>query len=383
MALERIVPDGGVQADGGVLDVFTSPGPQFFVGPTAVHVTPPAEGSSLEPDAAYVSSGAGLFVVTGVRDFGTAQVTAIPGPRPFYRALHATPVSGSDVLFGLHGNGVDAIETTAGSAILPDVIGFPVGHSVATSMATGIVAVNGDPEPVILIAFEDRLDLYHAETYQVLDQVPVAGSVTHVHLSMDGRFILLTRYPVASTDQTLLVLDAATRQTLWESFIGACTTPPCPFPLPANPMAITIDGSHAIVSDPTYDELDYVYLGPARTVLVAESLERVVASVPPEAYDKPADQKKLGKDVDKIGKDLEKAETAPNEQARQAHLGKAMKDLEKAMGKFDGCARQGSPDGNDVVVDCTEQGTLAGVASELAHMIGTALEATDCPPMFP
>jgi len=129
-----------------------------------------------------------------------------------------------------------------------------------------------------------------------------------LHLSMDKRFLLLTRYPQGSPIQSLALLDADTRLLIRDSAVAACPqSGPCAIIMGADPMALTIDGGHAIASSPDTNELKYVYIQPSRVVVNSTSVTSFAAAIPSSAFAKPQDQQKLVKSFEKVTKALDKA----------------------------------------------------------------------------
>jgi hypothetical protein len=139
-------------------------------------------------------------------------------------------------------------------------------------------------------------------------------------------------------DQTLVVLDAPTRDFIRESTIGTC--PP---------------GFVCTVATFEDGELAYVYLGPPSQALVADSLGRTIESIPQDALAGLFARPRLRANAQLVSLYLRAVENAPTEALRQLFLRLAERPLGRLIGLVDGCATSGAADGNDLVVPSEEQ----------------------------
>jgi hypothetical protein len=70
---------------------------------------------------------------------------------------------------------------------------------------------------------------------------------------------------------------------------------------------------------------------------------------------------------------LRAAESAPNEALRQGFLGLAERPLERLRGFTDGCSTAGEPDGDDLLLDCQEQAGALKLVLDTTEMLEAEL----------
>ncbi len=455
-SLDRLAPEGTVYPDQGFFDFEQT---YATVSLDSFIVTPPGANSSLRPDTAYVSFRGSatpttvvfrhLVAIEGVRDFTTAQIRDVPVKgdvlKP-YSAMTASPLAASPNLYLLRPMGIDVMNTQT-EAMPETATDFPTDFTGRKAMTAGVTNLG---TPLIYVTNGERLLVYEPHSPEgagsavLVDDVMIPSPTVALHLSMDGRFLLLTRYPQGSPIQSLAILDADTRLLIRDSAVAACPqSGPCAFVVGADPMALTIDGGHAIASSPDTNELKFVYIQPSRLVINSSSVTSFAAAIPSSAFAKPQDQRKLLKSFEKVTKALKKAaafqamwtqnpvlqaelereaardgrgvawragtpgqasEAQPSaapegvaggnarsqesgdddddedEDERQEHLEKALDKLHKAMQLFDGCV--GGDPKKDLITDCDEAKTLMHAARQLERAI-TAELAPSAPEVVP
>jgi len=82
-------------------------------------------------------------------------------------------------------------------------------------------------------------------------------------------------------------------------------------------MVMGVDASHAFVSDPTNEVVDYLYLDPPRERYVSSYLETVISTTPEFAFVAAHFKDQMESDAALATELFALAESAPNDQARR------------------------------------------------------------------
>jgi hypothetical protein len=196
-----------------------------------------------------------------------------------------------------------------------------------------------------------------------------------VALSVDGRFVLVTRFPVSNLEGepriSVTTYDADTLGWVRESATGLCESDPCPGILPPSPVAMTSDASHAFASDPENGRMAYMYLDAPRMRFTSSYLERVIAATKDEAFVSGSAKVQMLATANAATTLFELGETAPNEPARKALMKQAAAKLYDIRDDIDGCFGGNVTD--DVVTDCYEATGIWNVTGDLLEAIAEDL----------
>ena len=273
------------------------------------------------------------------------------------------------MLYGAHSGGVDASRTqTLGQPTFQNQLTYPPGFGAPLDMAAGTTAAAAQRLYVVsdgmLAAYEPATSSTAVATYTL------PGDAKAVDLSVDGRFVLVTRHMAAiSAGQPIsnvITVDADTMLWVRDNDTALCAGPgACPIP-PDVPMALTVDGSHAFVSDPDNDKLAYLYLDPPRARSVCSYLEKVVRATKDQVLTSPNRKRQMMSRAAVATNLFDLAERAPNEQARKALMIQAADRMDRIREKMDGCCGGDASDG--VLTDCYE-------ATPIWNVTGGLLEA--------
>jgi hypothetical protein len=150
-------------------------------------------------------------------------------------------------------------------------------------------------------------------------------------LSVDGRFVLVTRYPVASQEGqprvSVTTYNADSLTWVRESAASLCEATPCPELLSPAPLALTVDASPPS-TDPENAKIAYMYLDAPRSRFVSSYLEVVIGATKDEAFVDASDKTQMLTAAHVATTLFELGETAPNEEARRALMRQAAVKLD-------------------------------------------------------
>ena len=386
-AVERVVQcDGCVAVDAGYINILTGAASGLKI--RSMYTTPPTQPSKSSPAANTVwvaldDSGTGSVKrVTSLSDFDNSNVGTVGVSGRVYMALAPAP-QGNERVYAAHSTGIDGLRTrTFGEPTSQNELVYPQGFGPPVAMASGTTADNAKRLFLIsadeLLAYEPSASCTTADPCDPVDDpVDLAGDAVGVTVSVDGRFVLVTRYPVDDEEGaprvSVTTYDADSLSWVRETATSRCESDPCPQLLSPSPLALTSDASHAFSTDPENGRIAYMYLDPPRRRFTASYLTTVVVATKDEAFVNLASKAQMRNRAFTATTLFELGENAQNEEARKHLMRQAADRLYAIRADIDGCFGGNAED--DVMTDCYEATGIWNVTNQLLDAIADDLVA--------